>query len=546
MGNYSIDGKVFKSMFLSGTGSLQSNAQIVNELNVFPVPDGDTGINMLKTMQGGVKNLASTAGEAVSDIAYGFSRGASMGARGNSGVILSQIIKGIQKGLEGLSVISVSDLVNAYKKGVEYAYASVEKPVEGTLLTVFREATEYASSNVNENSTIEEFYALHLKQARKSLKETKEILPVLKEANVVDSGGAGYVYIVEGMLKALVGEDVAITVDESEVSSESVDFSLFTSDSEMVYGYCTEFILRLQKSKVDVNSFDVSIIKDYLKSINGDSIVIYKDEDAVKVHVHTLTPGLVLNECQKYGEFLTLKIENMTVQHSGVEEKKEKAPRKKLAVIAVANGQGITELYKELGADYVIDGGQTSNPSSGDFITAFNKVNAENIIVLPNNSNIFLASKQAKEMYKEANVYVVPTKTVEQGYVALSVINGTMDDIEGQIADIKGAISEVSSIEVTYAVRDANLDGLAVKKGEFMSICDGHLTAVGSNAVETAISALKKVDDDKEIITVFYGKDLNDEERQNFEELFEEEFPDFSLTAYDGGQSVYSLLISVE
>ncbi|MBR5439750.1 MAG: DAK2 domain-containing protein [Clostridia bacterium] len=544
MGNYTVDGKVFKSMLLSGAGALQNNAQIVNDLNVFPVPDGDTGVNMLKTLKGGVQAFLSNESDFIGEIACDFASGAVMGARGNSGVILSQIIKGIQKGLEGLKVASPLDLAVAYQKGVEYAYSAVEKPVEGTLLTVFREATEYASNNVNGNSTIEDFYTLHLKQARKSLQETKEILPVLKEAGVVDSGGAGYVYVVEGMLKALVGEELAVSFDEEVSESNAVDFSLFTSDSEMVYGYCTEFILRLQNKKVDVDGFDVALIKDYLKSIGGDSIVIYKEKDAVKVHVHTLTPGLVINECQKYGEFLTLKIENMTVQHSGVEEKK--APRKKLAVVAVASGDGITELFKELGADEVVDGGQTSNPSAGDFITAFDKVNADNIIVLPNNSNVLLASKQAKEMYANSNVYVVPTKTIQQGYVALSVINTAMDDIDDQISDIEGAIKDVSSIEVTYAVRNATLDGLTVQKGEFMAICDGHLTAVNANAVDTAIDALKVVDEDKEIITVFYGKDLDEEERQRFEEVFEETFPDFELSVYDGGQAVYSLLISVE
>ncbi len=543
MGNYSIDGKVFKSMLLSGAGSLQNNVHIVNDLNVFPVPDGDTGVNMLKTLKGGVDALASINEETISEVIRAFASGAVMGARGNSGVILSQIIKGIQKGLDGVQKANALNLVTAYQKGVEYAYSAVEKPVEGTLLTVFREATEYVAQNVNESSTIEDFYTLHLKQAQKSLQQTKEILPVLKQANVVDSGGAGYVYIVEGMYKALTGEELAVSFDGEVNKNESADFSLFTKDSEMVYGYCTEFILRLQTKKVDVNNFDVSVIKDFLKTI-GDSIVIYKEEDAVKVHVHTLTPGLVLNECQKYGEFLTLKIENMTVQHSEVEEKK--APRKNLAVVSVANGQGITELYKELGADYVIDGGQTSNPSSGDFINAFDKVNADNIIVLPNNSNIFLASKQAQEMYTGSKVYVVPTKTLEQGYVALSVINTTMDDIDDQIADIESAIKDVSSIEITYAIRNATIDGLTVQKGEFMSICDGHLTAVNKNAVDTAIDALKQVEDDKEIVTVFYGADLQEEERQRFEEEFEEEFPDFSLTVYDGGQAVYSLLICVE
>ncbi len=544
MSDYSVDGKLFKSMLFSGAGSLKNNADIVNELNVFPVPDGDTGINMLKTLQGGLQTLSSSNGETVSEVMGDFSRGSVMGARGNSGVILSQIIKGVQKGLEGLTEVTALNLANAYQKGVEYAYSAVEKPVEGTILTVFREATEYASKNINENSTVVDFYTLHLKQARKSLLETKEKLQVLKEADVVDSGGAGYVYIVEGMLKALVGEELAVALDEEIAETNAVDFSLFTSDSEMVYGYCTEFILRLQNKKVDVNSFDINVIKDYLKEIGGDSIVAYKEEDAVKVHVHTLTPGLVLNYCQKFGEFLTLKIENMTVQHTEVEKKK--APKKKLAVVAVVNGDGLKDLYTELGADAIIDGGQTSNPSAGDFIKAFNEVNAENVIVLPNNSNVYLASKQAQDMYKDASVYVVHTRTPQEGYVALSVINTAMDDIEDQIQDVEGAIEDVLSIEVTYAVRHATLNGKTVEKGEFMAISEGQLTAVSTNAVDTAIDSLKCVDDDKEIVTVFYGKDLKESERERFEELFEENFPDFSLTTYDGGQDVYSLLISVE
>ncbi len=544
MSNSSINGKLFKSMLFSGAGSLKNNSDTVNELNVFPVPDGDTGTNMLKTLQGGLQILSSSSSQTVGEVIGEFSRGAVMGARGNSGVILSQIIKGIQKGLEGVDTATPLNLVNAYKKGVEYSYSAVEKPVEGTLLTVFREATECVSQAINESSTVEDFYSLHLKQARKSLLETKEKLQVLKEADVVDSGGAGYVYIVEGMLKALIGEELAVTVDEEVSESTAVDFSKFTSDSEMLYGYCTEFILRLQNKKVDVNGFDINVIKTYLKQIGGDSIVIYKEGDAVKVHVHTLTPGLVLNECQKYGEFLTLKIENMTLQHSEVQKKK--SPKKKLAVVAVVNGEGMKSLYKELGADEVIDGGQTSNPSAGDFIQAFDNVNAENIIVLPDNSNVFLASKQAQQMYKDANVYVIPTKTPQEGYVALSVINSAMDDIDEQIQDIESAIKDVVSIEVTYAVRNATLNGKSVKKGEFMSISQGMITAVSSNAVDTAIEALKNVDDDKEIVTVFYGKDLEESERERFEELFEENFPDFSLTAYSGEQDVYSLLISVE
>ena len=547
MDNFVIDGTQLKSMLLSAVVTLKNNADIINQLNVFPVPDGDTGSNMLNTFESGVKHLTKTDTDNVSDIFKDFSYGALMGARGNSGVILSQILKGISIGLNGAQKVDAITLANACKKGVETSYQAVEHPVEGTILTVFREATEYALENVNENSSVVDFYRLHLDQAQKSLLKTKEILPALKDANVVDSGGAGYVYIVEGMLSYLLGEEVAVTLDDfsTQNSKTDSDFSLFTSESQMVYGYCTEVIIRLQKSKVDVELFDVKTLTDKLKELGGDSIVCSKFDDAVKLHVHTFTPGNVLNECQKYGEFLHLKIENMTLEHSGTEEK---LPPKKVGVVAVGNGEGLKQLFYELGADVVIDGGQTLNPSAGDFLNAFEKINAENIIVLPNNSNIYLSAKQAEAMYDKANVKVAKVKTMQEGYVALSVINPECDDIEMLLNDISASIDFVDSIEVTYAVRDAVIADKSVKKGEFMAILGGKLLAVGADKVETALNAIKAVneDDEKEIATVFFGKNLTKEEIDRFTASMEEDFSDISLNALDGGQDVYDFLISLE
>ena len=398
-----------------------------------------------------------------------------------------------------------------------------------------------------ENSTVVDFLKLHIDQALKTLAKTKEMLPALKEADVIDSGGAGYVYVAQGMLSALSGEEISVTFDDfsSENKVETADFSLFTSDSQMVYGYCTEVIIRLQNSKVDVENFSVDTLISKLKEYDCDSIVCYKFDDAVKLHTHTFTPGVVLNECQKYGEFLQLKIENMTLQHT---ETEEKLPPKKVGVVAVVNGSGLKDLFTELDADVVIDGGQTLNPSAGDFIKAFDSVNAENIIVLPDNSNIYLSAKQAEEMYTKKSVRVVPVKTMQEGYVALSVINPDGDDIDMQISDIKSAIEYVDSIEVTYAVRDAVIGDKSVKKGEFMAIFGGKLLAVDSDKIDTALSAINKLngDDEKEICTVFFGKNLSQDEIDRFTESMEEQFPDLSLNALYGGQDVYDFLISLE
>ena len=541
-----INGRDLKDMLIGGISFLKDNENTINELNVFPVPDGDTGHNMLMTLEGGFKAISKLDSPNIGEVMSAFSKGALMGARGNSGVILSQILKGWQLGLEGVETANVMQLASAFKNGVKTAYSAVEKPVEGTILTVFRESAEYAFENINENSTFEDFFKLHINKASETLKNTVEMLPQLKEAGVVDSGGAGYVLIIEGMNKALSGEEIAISLDDfsTENSTETVNFDLFTRDSQMKYGYCTEFILRLQTIKVNPDEFEVETIVNYLKEIGGDSIVAYKNDDTVKVHVHTFEPGKVLLFCQKFGEFLTLKIENMTLQHSATTAKVE---RKKLAVVAVANGDGLIELFKEMGADAVIDGGQTTNPSAGDFLQAFNSVNAEEILVLPNNSNVYLAAKQAEEMYKDAKVMVLHTKTLQEGYTALSLINSEMS-IDEQLDDVLDALKYVLSIETTYAIRNATLNGISVNKGEFMAISNGKILATGEDIVTATINALRNVEDieDKEILTVFIGEDVSDEQKEEFASLVEDEFANLEYVEYIGNQKIYGFLLSVE
>lgn len=550
MQNLTISANQLKDMLIGGVSNLKNNVDIVNKLNVFPVPDGDTGFNMIKTIEGGIKLINnqdfSTAGEVMS----AFSKGAILGARGNSGVILSQIFKGIEIGLHNLKTISVSDIKNAFSSGVKLSYSAVEKPVEGTLLTVFRESTEYANKNVLDTQSVEEYFEAHIEQLNKTLINTKEMLPVLKDADVIDSGGAGYKYIAEGMFAVLSGKEIVSTLNfDDDNASNDLDFSKFTKDSHMVYGYCTEFMIRLQTSKVvDCDNFDVSIISNLLKSLGGDSIVAYKMDDIVKVHVHTFTPGVILNECQKFGEFLTLKIENMTLQHSETEPKKKKSPKKRLGVVAVVNGKGLKDLFYELGADYVIDGGQTTNPSTEDFVKAFEEVNAEQIIVLPDNSNVYLSAKQAGDVYNESEIYVIHTKTMQEGYVALSVVNTLIDDIDSQISDINACISEVDSIEITYSIRNATINGVKVNEGQFMAISSGDIIAVGDDYLNVAINSIKnhKNFEEKEICTVFFGKNINQELRDKFMETAEEEFPDYEFIYHNGEQDIYGFLISLE
>ncbi len=545
-----LDGKKLKEMLIGGAENIHSNIAEINDLNVFPVPDGDTGTNMTKTIEGGLAEISSMHSERISDVIDKFAHGMLLGARGNSGVILSQIFAGIKEALTKYEKITALDLVEAYRSGIEKSYSSVMNPTEGTILTVFRESTEYAAKKINKKSTIEDFYKYHIEEAKRSLERTKELLPVLAEADVVDSGGAGYLCIALGMYYALTGE---LNTGEYKFDSQSdtakVDIDLFTRDSVLEFGYCTEFLLRLMTAKVDPDSFEVSEIVKLLESLGGESIVAYKEGDIVKVHVHTFDPGAVLHECRAFGEFLTMKIENMSVGHSEGESAKAKKPkeRKRMSVLAVATGEGIASLFADMGADGIISGGQTSNPSTEEFIEAFKKYDAENIIVLPNNKNVFLAAKQAAELYEAANVYIVPTATLMQGYSALSVITPGITDMETLVQGAARAAEGVVGSEITRAVRDVTINGVQVSCGDYISITDGKITSVKENAEEALLALLESLDmDEYELITLFVGKEVDDDRRAEITERLEELYPACEVTVYKGGQEVYDYLVAIE
>lgn len=546
-----LDGRTLKAMLIGGVENIRSNVNEINDLNVFPVPDGDTGTNMTKTLEGGISEISRIDADDIASIIEKFAKGVILGARGNSGVILSQIFSGIKDELAKHDRVSARELAEAYRSGIERSYAAVTNPTEGTILTVFREATEFAAKKVTEKSTIEDFYKLHIAEARRSLTRTKEILPVLAEADVVDSGAAGYLCIAVGMYWALTGKINSALYEAQPETAPAIDIDSFTRDSVLEFGYCTEFLLRLTTAKVDPDAFEASEVIRLLESMGGESIVSYKDGDIVKVHVHTFNPGEVLAACQRYGEFLTVKIENMSVGHSGdTSEQKpvKKAKRPALSVLAVATGEGICSLFTDMGADGIISGGQTANPSTEEFIEAFRKYDAENIFVLPNNKNVFLAAKQAADMWDTSKVYIIPTATLMQGYSALAVKSPGVKDYDRLARDMESAAREVVSGEVTFAVRDVTLDGIDIVKGDFIAITDGRITADANTPEQALVELLSAVEDmdDYELITLFVGRDVSDDTRVEITDRIEELYPDHEVVVYKGGQDVYCYMVAIE
>ena len=558
-----INGQQFKELVASGAKNLRLNYKEVDDLNVFPVPDGDTGTNMCHTIEGGVNNVTSIDSNKLKDITKPLSSGALLGARGNSGVILSQIIRGICKGLGDKDEVNAVELANAYRLGIKQAYGAVAEPVEGTILTVFREASEYAFKKIGKESSINDFYKYHFEEAKKSLSRTIDILPVLKEAGVIDSGGAGYVYIVEGILKYLNGEDIKL--DDASLSSRineqniqinsSVDFNAFGPDDTLEFGYCTEFILRLQNAKVDIANFDINQVIEILNGddIKGDSIVALCDDSVVKVHVHTKNPGKVLDKMRQFGEFLTIKVENISLQHNeniGDQALKENRKRehKKYAVAVVGQGQGITDAFKELGADVVISGGQTMNPSTENFINAFKELDAENIIVFPNNSNIFMAASQAAKLYKGANIEVIQSKSVAECYSALTMLDYSSDDLTIILGIFNEVISNVVSGEVTTSTRDAKINGVDIKKNDYIGLVDGDLIAKGTNPNDCLINALKNTKNiqDKQVLILIYGESVKEEQVEELIDKINEEIPYLEVGAIKGGQAIYDYYFSLE
>ena len=555
MEKFILDGQGYKDIVTNGCASLRKNYKEIDALNVFPVPDGDTGINMRMTIESGANEIKNNEDNSIYNVAKQFSRGMLMGARGNSGVILSQFFRGIYKGLADKEKVNAVELAAAFESGVAQAYKAVMKPVEGTILTVAREAAAYASSVVTVDYSIQAYFEAFLKEARESLDRTPDILPVLKDAGVVDSGGAGFICIIEGMYKALNGEYIHVSSDMPN-STSGVKHN-FNADTELTYGYCTEFIMQLQNKKVDIANFDVQVIIDFLLTI-GDSIVCIKDEDIVKVHVHTKTPGQVFNFGQQFGEFITLKIENMQVQHTESTdnepcnceecvEARKRAEHKKWAIVMVASGEGLTNTFKEMGVDYVVSGGQTMNPAAEDFVKGFDELNAENILVFPNNSNIVMAAQQAAKYYSKAKVHVIPTKSIAQGYSALTMLDLSSDDIDTIMEETKEVIANVTTGLVTYAIRDAEIDDVVIKNGDFMGICNSKITC----AADTKVNAAKKLIDlsdakDKEIVTIIYGKDVTPEELEAVENHIAENYDNLEYESIEGGQDVYSFILAIE
>ena len=555
-----IDGQIIKELFISGANNLYNHYPEIDALNVFPVPDGDTGMNMNLTMTSGCKEIQNRNDAGVFDIAKTFSRGLLMGARGNSGVITSQIFRGFAQGLEGKKEINAVELADAWQKGVEVAYKAVVRPVEGTILTVIRESSQYLHDNVKDNFTIEKAFDTMIKEAKASLERTPDLLPILKEVGVIDSGGAGLIKILEGMRSAVSGN----FVERNEATVTGTDNPIVAAGASMEeeeFGYCTEFIMELGPDSVK-KPFNEKRFTTILGS-HGNSLVVVHDENIVKVHVHTMAPGQVLTYAQQFGEFLKLKIENMTEQHHAlaegasvephqdlVEEPKEEPikERTKYALIAVSSGDGIDEFFTQIGISVVVKGGQTMNPSSEDFVAAIKKANADNIFIFPNNSNIVMAASQACDMVEDENTqaYVIPSKTILQG-ISSAIMFNPEEDPEGNFREMKSALKNVKSGEVTFAIRDSEINGVKMKKDDFIGILEKDIVTTNKDKIVVLMDLIDKmVDDYSSIITLIYGQDVNENEALVVKKSLEEKYSDLDIDVRSGGQPVYSFLIGVE
>ena len=547
-----IDGELFERIVVAGAYNLKANIDTVNDLNVFPIPDGDTGDNMFMTIKGGLSGLKAVKENSVGLKARALADGMLLNARGNSGVILSQLFAGLASGVVGLDTVGVHDFGCALTAGVKQAYASVVKPVEGTMLTVAREAAEYGEKNSGDEVTLGAFFEGFVNEMKASLDNTPNLLEVLKEAGVIDSGGAGLLYIGEGMKKAVEGKEIAVTEDPG-AGDDEIDFSKFTEDSQMVFGYCTEFLLQLQNSKVNAKEFDIAPIVEYLNTL-GDSIVAFKTGTVVKVHVHTMMPYKALEFCQQFGEFLKIKIENMTLQHNESEEKKEpvmpkkkKVNRTKFGVVTVATGKGLIDTFMECGADVVIDGGQGKNPSIERFIEAFDDANADNIFVLPNNSNIIMAAKQAKGLYKDSNVYVIETKNFGQAYSILSMLDFSADDAEEIAENMKNDMANVVTGMITGSIRDANIDGVEIGKGQYIGFTDKIMRVACDDKVQTFTALADNLEaETKEFMIVVYGMSVTESEKQAVRAQVEEKYSNLEFYEINGGQEVYDFIMILE
>lgn len=537
-----IEAKQLREMFVSGANNLQNHKDLVDKLNVFPVPDGDTGTNMSLTISYAMKELSKSQDSSITDIGKALSKGSLMGARGNSGVILSQIIRGFAKSIEGKDKIYTQDLAKAFKNGSDTAYKAVIKPVEGTILTVVRESGEYAVQAYKKERDLVKFLEMVIQEANESLNRTPQLLKALKEAGVVDSGAKGLVLIYEGMHAALKGNPIDIK-DYSPVDLSSVEVSSNPINTDDIkFSYCTEFIL-------ESKTIDDLQIRDMMMKY-GDSLAVVGDEGVIKVHVHTNDPGLVLQDALKYGHLVTIKIENMKVQHENIvlesqDEVSSSAEEKEFGFIATSMGEGLAKIFKDFGVDHIIEGGQTMNPSTEDFMKAIEHINAKNIFIFPNNSNIIMAANQAKEL-SDKNIIVIPTKNTPQGFTALVNFNGDASIEENEEAMME-SLGLVKSGQVTFAVRDTVMNDVEVKEGNIIGIAEGKLSGAGDTVDEITSSLIEKlVDEDSAIITLFYGEDINEEDANKLRDELEEKFEDIDVELYYGGQPLYYYLVSVE
>ena len=546
-----INGLVLAEMIDLGSKNLAKNAEKINALNVFPVPDGDTGTNMNLSMSSGAKETAANVVENIGELGKSFSKGLLMGARGNSGVILSQLFRGMSQYIADKKEIDAKEFAEAIQNGVSIAYKAIIKPVEGTILTVAREAAEAGLKAAKNTDSIVEVMEAIYAESQASLKRTPDLLPILKEVGVVDSGGQGLVCVYQGFVAALKGEKIegleSVETNVVDMQFEDNHDMDFMSPEDIVYGFCTEFTVRLDKEKKEFN--EDKFREDMSKF--GDSLLVISDSEFVKIHVHTETPGDVFNYGQQYGELIKIKSDNMREQHREVlrkqEAKQATAPKelKEQAMISISMGAGLSKVLTSMGVDYIVEGGQTMNPSTEDIMKAIKEVNAKNIFIFPNNKNIQLAAKQAAELAEE-NVFVIESKTAPQGLAAVMVFN-PQSSAEENFANMQEVLSTVSTLEVTHAVRDTNIEGVEIKKDEFMGIRNGKIV-VSNLSLNTVLEELleKSLDEDSEIVTLYLGEESTEEYTDFLEQLIEEKYPDVEVELIESGQPVYPYIIGVE
>ena len=549
MNTNTVDAKMLGRMFLSGAKNLEAKKEWINELNVFPVPDGDTGTNMTLTIMAAASEVSALSDPTMKTLAKAISSGSLRGARGNSGVILSQLLRGFTKSIEHHEQVDAMAFARAFEKGVETAYKAVMKPKEGTILTVAKGAAVKALEIAEDSENLETFFADVIAEAEEVLSRTPEMLPVLKEAGVVDSGGQGLLEVLKGAFDGYLGKEIDMNFEKPAHAVMSKPMS--AEESDIKFGYCTEFIIMLEK---EFSEKEERAFKEYLLSI-GDSLVVVADDEIVKVHVHTNAPGDVIQRALTYGQLSNMKIDNMRLEHherlikdaEKVAAQQAKAePEKEVGFISVSVGDGMGEIFRELGADYLIEGGQTMNPSTEDVLQAISHVNAKNIFIFPNNKNIILAANQARDLTEDKNIIVIPTKTIPQGITAL--ISYVPDKtVEQNTEEMLEAMTHVKTGQVTYAVRDTKIDDKEIRQGDIMGIGDKGILAVGQGIEDITVETLKEmVDEDTEIISIYYGADVTEEDAEQLCERLEELYPDFDVEINQGGQPIYYYVVSVE